>query len=73
MADRGRSTGPRRIPEERLWQVGFVVGSLLGAAITVAGRQIERTARSAGLVDWGQVERIAIARLRSAPGTLTRA
>jgi len=61
------------IPEERLWQVGFVVGSLLGAAITVAGRQIERTARSAGLVDWGQVERIAIARLRSAPGTLTRA
>jgi coenzyme F420 biosynthesis associated uncharacterized protein len=61
------------IPEERLWQVGFVVGSVLGAAITVAGRQIERTARSAGLVDWGQVERIAIARLRSAPGTLTRA
>jgi len=61
------------IPEERLWQVGFVVGSLLGAAITVAGRQIERTARSAGLVDWGQVERIAIARLRSAPGTLSRA
>ena len=61
------------IPEERLWQVGFVVGSLLGAAMTVAGRQIERTARSAGLVDWGQVERIAIARLRSAPGTLTRA
>ncbi len=49
------------------------MGSLLGAAITVAGRQIERTARSAGLVDWGQVERIAIARLRSAPGTLTRA
>ena len=67
--------GRRRggIPEERLWQVGFVVGSVLGAAITVAGRQIERTARSAGLVDWGQVERIAIARLRSAPGTLTRA
>ena len=67
----GRRRGA--IPEERLWQVGFVVGSVLGAAITVAGRQIERTARSAGLVDWGQVERIAIARLRSAPGTLTRA
>ena len=27
------------IPEERLWQVGFVVGSVLGAAITVAGVQ----------------------------------
>ncbi len=61
---------PPRIPEERLWQVGFVVGSVLGAAITVAGRQIERSARSAGLVDWRQVERIAIARLRSAPGAL---
>ncbi|HEU0242994.1 MAG TPA: zinc-dependent metalloprotease, partial [Candidatus Limnocylindrales bacterium] len=63
---------PSRIPEERLWQVGFVVGSVLGAAITVAGRQIERSARSAGLVDWRQVERIAIARLRSAPGALDR-
>ena len=74
MPDTPRRDDRRRagIPEERLWQVGFVVGSVLGAAITVAGRQIERTARSAGLVDWGQVERIAIARLRSAPGTLTR-
>jgi coenzyme F420 biosynthesis associated uncharacterized protein len=59
-----------RIPDERLWQVGFVVGSLIGAAITVAGRQVERSARAAGLVDWRQVERIAIARMRSAPGTL---
>jgi coenzyme F420 biosynthesis associated uncharacterized protein len=59
-----------RIPDERLWQVGFVLGSVLGAAITVAGRQVERSARAAGLVDWHQVEKIAIARLRSAPGTL---
>ena len=43
------------------------------ASRSVAGRQIERTAREAGLVDWRQVEQIAIARLRSAPGTLTAA
>jgi coenzyme F420 biosynthesis associated uncharacterized protein len=61
---------PRRIPDERLWQVGFLVGSAIGAVVTVAGRQIERSARSAGLVDWRRVEDIAIARLRSAPGAL---
>jgi coenzyme F420 biosynthesis associated uncharacterized protein len=63
----------RGIAEDRLWQVGFVVGSVLGAAVTVAGRQLERSARNAGLVDWQRVEDIAIARLRSAPGTLPEA
>ena len=69
-----RRTDPARrggIPEERLWQVGFLVGSVLGAAVTVAGRRIERSARAAGLVDWRRVEDLAIARLRSAPGALT--
>jgi coenzyme F420 biosynthesis associated uncharacterized protein len=71
----GGAGGPQRrgIPEERLWQVGFVVGSVIGAAATVAGRQIERSAREAGLVDWRRVEDIAIARLRRAPGALTAA
>ncbi len=68
----GRGGGPR-IPDERLWQVGFVVGSLVGAAVTVAGRRLERSARGAGLVDWNQVEDIAIGRLRRAPGTLDEA
>ena len=45
---------------------------MLGAAVTVAGRRIERSARAAGLVDWRRVEDIAIARLRSAPGSLDR-
>ncbi len=63
----------RGIPEERLWQVGFLVGSVLGAAVTVAGRRIERSARAAGLVDWAQVEAIAAARLRNAPGSLSAA
>ncbi len=61
-----------RIADERLWQVGFLVGSVLGAAITVAGRQVERSARAAGLVDWRQVEQIAVTRLRQAPGALDR-
>jgi coenzyme F420 biosynthesis associated uncharacterized protein len=72
----GQGPGARRsgrIPEERLWQVGFVVGSVLGAAVTVAGRHVERSARQAGLVDWRRVEDIAIARLRRAPGTLSAA
>jgi coenzyme F420 biosynthesis associated uncharacterized protein len=65
----GRSAG---LTEERLWGIGFLVGSVLGAAITVAGRQVERTARRGGLVDWDRVEDIAIARLRRAPGALER-
>ncbi len=68
-----RTPGRRGIPEQRLWQVGFVVGSVIGAAVTVAGRQLERSAREAGLVDWRRVEDIAIARLRRAPGSLTEA
>jgi coenzyme F420 biosynthesis associated uncharacterized protein len=62
-----------RISQERLWQVGFLVGSVLGAAVTVAGRQVERSARAAGLVDWRRVEQIAAARLRNAPGALDEA
>ncbi len=75
MSERRRPDPARRrgIPEQRLWQVGFVVGSVLGAAVTVAGRHIERSARAAGLVDWRRVEDIAVARLRNAPGSLTAA
>lgn len=54
-----------------MWQAGFLIGSALGAAATVAGRRAERSARQ-GLVDWPEVERIAIARLDNARGALTR-
>jgi coenzyme F420 biosynthesis associated uncharacterized protein len=57
--------------DDRVWQAGFLIGSALGAAATVVGRRAERSARH-GLVDWPAVERIAIARLAKAPGTLTR-
>ncbi len=69
-SDRG---GRRRVSEARLWQAGFVVGSVIGAAVTVAGRQVEQTARRGGLVDWDRVEGIAVARLRRAPGGLDAA
>jgi coenzyme F420 biosynthesis associated uncharacterized protein len=71
-----RSTRPADRPDrgawrdDRLWQLGFLVGSAVGAAITVAGRRVERAARQ-GLVDWPQVEEIAAARLRKAPGSLS--
>jgi coenzyme F420 biosynthesis associated uncharacterized protein len=55
--------------DDRVWQAGFLIGSALGAAATVVGRRAERAARK-GLVDWAGVERVAIARLGSAPGAL---
>ena len=62
-----RTSASRR--DDRAWQAGILIGSALGAAATVVGRRMERTARE-GLVDWPAVERLAIARLARAPGTL---
>lgn len=73
--DPGARTGGGRvlgIPSDRLWQAGFLVGSALGAAATIAGRRMERSARR-GLVSWPEVERVAVASLRRAPGALTAA
>jgi coenzyme F420 biosynthesis associated uncharacterized protein len=64
-----RSRGGR---DDRVWQAGFLVGSALGVAATVVGRRMERSARR-GLVDWPAAERVAIGRLRHAPGTLSPA
>jgi coenzyme F420 biosynthesis associated uncharacterized protein len=58
--------------DDRIWQAGFLLGSALGAAATVAGRRAEKVARR-GLVDWPEVERIAIGRLAKAPGALDAA
>jgi coenzyme F420 biosynthesis associated uncharacterized protein len=67
---RGRDAGVGR--DARVWQAGFLIGSAIGAAVTVLGRRAERSARR-GLVDWAGVERIAITRLRAAPGSLATA
>ncbi len=56
--------------DDRVWQLGFLVGSAIGAVATLAGRRAERSARR-GLVDWPEAERIAVARLRRAPGSLS--
>jgi coenzyme F420 biosynthesis associated uncharacterized protein len=61
-------TAPRR--NDRMWQAGFLLGSALGAAATIIGRRAERAARR-GLVDWEGAERIAVGRLRRAPGALS--
>jgi coenzyme F420 biosynthesis associated uncharacterized protein len=63
---------PRGARDDRVWQAGFLVGSALGVAATVVGRRMERSARR-GLVDWPAAERVAIGRLRHAPGTLAPA
>ena len=70
---RGKGADPRPSwRDDRVWQAGFLLGSALGAAATVAGRHAEKAARR-GLVDWPEVERIAIGRLAKAPGTLDAA
>jgi len=67
----GRGDRRQAWRDDRIWQAGFLIGSALGAAATVAGRHAEQAARRGGLVDWPAVERIAIGRLRSAAGTLS--
>ena len=51
-------------------QAGFLIGAALGAAATVMGRRMERSARR-GLIDWRVAERIAVDRVRNAQGTLS--
>ncbi len=68
----GRRTKGSVWRDDRVWQAGFLVGSALGAAATVLGKRAEKVARQ-GLVDWPAAERVAIARMRSAPGGLTPA
>jgi coenzyme F420 biosynthesis associated uncharacterized protein len=53
-------------------QAGLLAGAVLGAAVTVVGRRVERSARR-GLIDWRVAERIAVNRVRRAPGSLTTA
>jgi coenzyme F420 biosynthesis associated uncharacterized protein len=50
-------------------QAGFLVGAAVGAGVTILGRRAERSARR-GLIDWAAAERIAVDRVRRAPGTL---
>ncbi len=69
MTGRSRNDDRPSWRDDRVWQAGFLIGSALGAAATIAGRRAEKAARR-GLVDWPEVERIAIGRIRAAPGSL---
>jgi coenzyme F420 biosynthesis associated uncharacterized protein len=60
----------RTVRDDRIWQVGFLVGSVVGAAVTVLGRHAENAARRGGLVDWATAERVAVERASRAPGSL---
>jgi coenzyme F420 biosynthesis associated uncharacterized protein len=63
----------RTVRDDRIWQAGFIVGSAVGAAVTVLGRHAERAARRGGLVDWRTAERVAVRRASGAPGALSAA
>jgi coenzyme F420 biosynthesis associated uncharacterized protein len=57
---------------ERLIGVGIVIGA---ASVAVASRYLAKRAHEAssdGLVDWNRAEQLAVARLRGAPGSLTK-
>jgi coenzyme F420 biosynthesis associated uncharacterized protein len=61
---------PRRF--DRDWNLGFVAGALAGLGTAYVERRARRALES-GLVDWPAAQRIAIQRLRRAPGALSRA
>jgi len=63
----GSGPGWRR---DAVLQAGFLVGAAVGAAATVLGRRAESSARR-GLIDWQTAERIAVQRVKHAPGALT--
>ena len=55
---------------DRRWQAGFLVGSAVGIAATILGRRADRSARR-GLIDWDEVERLAVARVQTGSSGLT--
>ncbi len=69
---RQRSTSESGWRSDRVWQLGFLVGSAAGAAATVLAQRMERSARR-GLVDWTLAETIAASRAARAPGAMSPA
>ena len=69
-SERGGGSSPRPgWKRDAFLQAGFLVGAAVGAAVTVFGRRIEDAARR-GLIDWNAAERVAVSRIRNAPGRL---
>ena len=67
-----RPSGRAGLQRDTFARAGFLVGAAIGAGVTVLGRRAERSARR-GLIDWDKAGRIARARVRRAPGSLSAA
>lgn len=55
---------------DRRWQAGFLVGSAVGIGATLLGRRADRSAQR-GLIDWDDVERLAVSRAQAGSTGLT--
>jgi len=67
-----RPSGRTGLQRDTFARAGFLVGAAIGAGVTILGRRAERSARR-GLIDWDKAARIARARVRRAPGSLSAA
>ncbi|MEO8468271.1 MAG: zinc-dependent metalloprotease [Chloroflexota bacterium] len=55
---------------DRRWQAGFLVGSAVGIGATLLGRRADLSAQR-GLIDWDDVERLAVGRAQAGSTGLT--
>ena len=67
---RGPGPGARGWTGDRRWQAGFLVGSAVGIGATLLGRRADRSAQR-GLIDWEDVERLAVGRAQAGSTGLT--
>ena len=67
---RGLGMGAPSWTGDRRWQAGFLIGSAVGIGATLLGRRADRSAQR-GLIDWDDVERLAVGRAQAGSTGLT--